>query len=479
MGNTKYILANSVAWASILIGLFSACTQPTSSQLDSQFDEAEKIISKMIVPTFCADTFNIVDFGADNNIGAIQNQKAIQSAIDKASENGGGCVLIPTGEWITGPLTLKSNTNLIVSENAVLKFSTDYSHYYPAVETRWEGLDCYNAHPLIYALNAKNIAITGKGTIDGQGSNEVWWFMKGRKIYGWHEGLISQTLGGRDTLISHDIHRTPIVNRQMTLKDGLRPQLINICKSENVLIQDVTLRNSPFWVIHPLFVKDLTVKGVRIESHGPNSDGCDPESCENVLIEDCFFDTGDDCIAIKSGRNYDGREHNTPSKNVIVRNCRMKNGHGGVVVGSEISGGFQNLWVENCQMDSPELERVIRIKTSNCRGGVIENIFVRNIEVGQCQESILKVNLEYEPDEPCNRNFPPMVLNVNLENVKSQKSKYGVYVVGLQDSPENVDGIHLFNCQFNGVESDNYKISNAQNISFESSTINGTPLKYQ
>lgn len=473
MNNNHIMNKSLICAAMLLMGLFCSCNNTPQSQLDYDFAKAEQVISAMKVVSIPSDTLAITRYGANQNADALQNQKAIQKTIDTLSEMGGGCVLIPAGEWLTGPLTLKSNTNLVVGKGATLKFSTDYSLYYPAVETRWEGLDCYNAHPLIYANNEKNIAITGEGIIDGQGSNEVWWFMKGRKIYGWQEGMISQTLGGRDTLINYDIRRTPIYERIMTLQDGLRPQLINICHSENVLIQGVTLRNSPFWVIHPLFVKNLTVRNVKIESHGPNSDGCDPESCENVLIEDCFFDTGDDCIAIKSGRNYDGRAHSTPSQNIIVRNCRMKNGHGGVVVGSEISGGFKNLWVENCQMDSPELERVVRIKTSNCRGGVIENIFVRNIEVGQCQEAILKINLEYEPDEPCNRDFPPMVLNVNLENIKSKKSQYGAYIVGLDNMPGNVMDIRMINCQLDGVEKAPHKISNATNVSFESVIING------
>lgn len=163
------------------------------------------------------------------------------------------------------------------------------------------------------------------------------------------------------------------------------------------------------------------MRGVKVSSHGPNSDGCDPESSKNVLIENCIFDTGDDCIAIKSGRNADGRKWNVPSENIIVRNCEMKDGHGSVVVGSEISGGYKNLFVENCKMDSPNLERVIRIKTNNCRGGVIENIYVRNVEVGECREAVLKINLQYENREKCDRSFPPVVRHVYLDNVTSEK----------------------------------------------------------
>ncbi|MCF0191277.1 MAG: glycoside hydrolase family 28 protein [Marinilabiliaceae bacterium] len=442
---------------------FASCQTNPSSQLDTAFAEAEKVVESIVIPQFCNDTLNIVAFGAKTTSSALDNQRAIQAAIDSACNINGACVVIPSGEWLTAPIVMKSGVNLIVSKDATLKFSTDHKDYLPAVKTRWEGLDCYNLTPLIYADSVKNIAITGEGTIDGQGSNETWWYMKGLAKFGWNDGMISQLQGGRDSLLAYDKRQVDIKDRIMDIKDGLRPQLINICNSKNVLIEGVTLKNSPFWVIHPLLVTNLTVRGVKIESHGPNSDGCDPESCSNVLIDNCFFDTGDDCIAIKSGRNYDGRRWNTPSQNIIVRNCHMKNGHGGVVVGSEISGGFSNLWVENCIMDSPELERVVRIKTSNCRGGVIENIFVRNVEVGQCQEAILKINLNYEPNEPCIREFPPVVQNVNLENISSKKSEYGVRIIGLDESPENVKDVFINNCRFNGVEKGN-SVTNSTNV---------------
>jgi polygalacturonase len=435
------------------------------------FAQAQAMAKGIIVPDFCKDTLNIESFGAKQDGTAIETQSAIMAAIDSANAIGGASVLVPAGTWLTGPIELKSNVQLIVDKGATLKFSTDYNHYLPAVLTRWEGVDCYNLKPLIYAYNQTNVGISGKGIIDGQGSENIWWFMKGRAEYGWKEGLISQELGGRDRLLEADRNQTPVEERQMTIEDGLRPQLINIYKCNNVVIEGVTLRNSPFWVIHPLMVNGLTVRNVTIESHGPNSDGCDPESCQNVLIEDCFFDTGDDCIAIKSGRNQDGRRWAMPSENIYVRNCRMKNGHGGVVLGSEISGGYKNLWVENCKMSSPELDRVIRIKTSDCRGGVIENVWVRDIEVGECREAVLKINLKYEPKEVCNRDFPPVVKNINLQNITSQKSKYGAYIIGLENT-QNVDGITIRDCNFNGVEDDN-KITDATNIVFDNLKING------
>jgi hypothetical protein len=208
----------------------------------------------------------------------------------------------------------------------------------------------------------------------------------------------------------------------------------------------------------------------------PNGDGCNPESCKNVLIENCFFNTGDDCIAIKSGRNNDGRKWNIPSENIIVRNCRMQNGHGGVVIGSEISGGYRNLFVEDCEMDSPSLDRVIRIKTNNCRGGVIENVYVRNVNVGQCREAVLKINLVYEPGENCTRDFPPFVKNVYLENVSCKASRYGVYMAGFEDQT-NIININLLDCDWTGVKEGNRIEGLFEELTFENSTINGEIVK--
>lgn len=457
-------------------GLMTACApQNAKTAMDEAFAEAQRMADSITVPTFCADTFNITSFGASTTADANTNKAAICAAIDSCSATGGGVVLIPNGAWTTGPLTLKSNVNLHLADSASLLFSTNYADYAETVVTRWEGLDCQNLHPLIYADSTVNVAITGKGVIDGQGSNDNWWFMKGKKAYGYEEGKLNQK-PARDMLLAYDRNNTPLGDRKVFgVEDALRPQLVNICNSRNVLIEGVTLKNSPFWTLHPLNITDLTVRGVRFDNYGPNGDGCDPEGCKNVLIEDCFFNTGDDCIAIKSGRNNDGRRSARPTENVYVRNCEMANGHGGVVLGSEISGGFKNLWVENCKMDSPELDRVIRIKTSDCRGGVIENVWVRNVTVGKCDECVLKINLLYEPEENCDHIYPPIVRNVNLKNVTSSSSKYGVFIDGLASSPTNVENINVEDCHFNGVEKGN-KISAATNVNFTGLFINGEEI---
>lgn len=454
----------------LLVAALSVKANPID--FDKAFKESAKIEKQIKKTSFPKRSFKITDFGAKTDNESEPCHEAINQAILTCSQAGGGTVIVPKGTFYTGPITLKSNVNLHIEEGAQLKFSTDQSLYFPAVITRWEGIDCYNARPLIYAYGETNIAITGKGTIDGQGSNENWWAMCGAPHYGWKEGMVAQRNGGRERLLMYGETGTPIYKRIMKPEDGMRPQLINLYSCNTVLIEDVTLLNSPFWVIHPLFCESLIVRGVNIFNRGPNGDGCDPESCKNVLIENCIFDTGDDCIAIKSGRNGDGRKWNIPSENIIVRGCEMKNGHGGVVIGSEISGGYRNLFVENCKMDSPELDRVIRIKTSTCRGGLIENVFVRNITVGQCREAVLRINLQYENREKCARDFTPTVRNVHLKNVTCQKSQLGVYIIGL-DNPEHVYNISVEDSHFNNVSKEKNDIIGAKDVTFKNLYING------
>lgn len=425
-------------------------------------------------PKFSKAYYNIRDFGAVPNDTSVLNTEPINRAIATCSLNGGGKVVVPAGTWFTAPLTLKSNVNLHLEEGSTVLFTTD-PKYFPVVLTRWEGIDCYNLQPLVYAYGETNIAITGKGTLDGGAANENWWKKCGAARFGWKEGDISQRTG-RPKLMQWNNEKLPVSRRILTETDGLRPQMINFYRCNNVLIEGVRILRSPFWVIHPLMCNNLTVRGVYVENDGPNGDGCDPESCSNVLIENCYFNTGDDCIAIKSGRNNDGRLWAKPSENIIVRNCEMKNGHGGVVIGSEISGGYKNLFVENCKMDSPLLDRVIRIKTNTLRGGIIENIFVRNVEVGECKEAVLHINLLYEPREIGERGFIPVIRNVNLDKVNSQKSQYGVFIDALPDQTTVFD-INVSNSRFDGVSSGNRFTGRIENVKFDNLKINGVLME--
>ena len=461
----------------LLLCLFTQFTAHAASWDDVLYKQIEQSIKS---PQISGKDYDITKFGAKPNGSAAQNQKAIQKAIDKCHKKGGGRVVVPAGmTFTTAAIELKSHVNLHVEEGATLLFAFE-PELYPIVETSWEGLECFNLSPCVYALKATDIAITGKGTIDGGGSKDTWWPWCGSAHYGWKQGMISQRNEARPRLLKNGEDGVPMFNekgersaeRIFGPKDGLRPQLVSFNKCERILLEDITLLRSPFWVIHPLHSTDITVRRVKMINDGPNGDGCDPECCNRVLIEDCFFNTGDDCIAIKSGRNRDGRERNMPSQNIIVRNCEMKNGHGGVVIGSEISGGAKNIFAHDCVMDSPNLDRVLRIKTNSCRGGIIENINMRDIKVGQCGESVVKINLDYEHNEICCRGYYPTVRNVNVENVTCEKSRYGVQIIALEEDTYVYD-INVKNCRFNGVAEGNLIKGKTRDIHFDQLYVNG------
>ena len=433
--------------------------------------EYPKLVESIKMPALLNDrVVYINDFGARRDASARDNQTAINNAIKVCNERGGGRVIVPAGEWKTGAVTLLSRVNLVLEKGAVLQFVFE-PQLYPQVLTHWEGLECYNISPLIYARDAEDIAITGEGTVDGGGTNETWWKWTGVERFGWKEGMYNQR-ESRRRLQQWSEEQVDVEQRRFDITNPMRPQTVNFMNCNRVLIEGITLLRSPFWVLHPVMCEDVTVRNVTIINKGPNGDGCDPESCNRVLIENCLFRTGDDCIAIKSGRNADGRRWGMPCQNVVVRNCRMEDGHGGIVVGSEISGGFRNLFLEDCQMDSPNLDRVVRIKTNTCRGGVVENVYVRNVEVGECREAVLKINLNYEPREQAQRGFIPTVRNVQLENVNCNKSKYGAYIVGLEDS-EQIQDVTVRNCKWNGVTTGENRIEGKnRNVVFGNVTIN-------
>lgn len=478
----------------LLLLLFPALAMQAQGWDDALYKEIESHIQ---APSFSNKTFPITKFGASTKNSARNNQRAINKAIEECSKAGGGIVLVPAGTFKTGAIRLLSNVNLCVSKDATIQFAY-LPDLYPLVKTRWEGLDIMNYSPCIYATNVTNVAISGEGTIDGSGENNTWWQWCGAKKFGFEAGktpqsqampyfgmkeFLKDSLGNvrsnRNALLAMAEKGVPTEKRVFGNGHGMRPQLICINESENILIEDVTLLRSPFWVIHPLFSKNITVRRVKVINEGPNGDGCDPESCEDVLIEDCIFHTGDDCIAIKSGRNADGRRTPRPSKNIIIRGCTMEDGHGGVVLGSEISGGVQNVFAENCKMDSPNLDRVLRIKTNTCRGGITDGVYMRNIEVGQCREAVLRINLNYEPREQAQRGFIPTVRNVYMENVTCQKAKYGILLNGLDDY-DNIYNINVKNCTFNGITEQPVKATGkSHDVYFDNLVINGQTILSQ
>ncbi len=446
---------------------FVAAAQPGAS--DEAWGKADEIVRSIVVPTFPDRDYLITDFGGVGD-GKTMCTDAFRKAVTACHDAGGGRVVVPSGKFLSGAIHLKSNVNLHVSEGAVILFSQDPADYLPVVFTRWEGVECMNYSPLIYAFEQENVAITGKGTLDGQADDEHWWPWKGKTSHGWKEGEPNQSKA-RNKLFDMGQNGVSVKERVFGTGSYLRPNFIQPYRCKNVLIEGVTIRSSPMWELHPVLCKNVTVRGVTVISHGPNNDGCDPESSSNVLIEKCLFDTGDDCIALKSGRNNDGRRVNRPIENVVVRDCVMKDGHGGVVIGSEISGGARNIFAENCQMDSPNLDRMLRIKTNSVRGGLIENIYLRNIKVGEVADAIFRVNFLYEEGDA--DKFTPTVRNVHISNISSDKSKYGLYLQGYKRSP--VTGIFLENCSFNNLENGNVLVD-VEDVHFKDVTMNGKTI---
>lgn len=421
-------------------------------------------------PEFQKKEFRITDYGARGD-GQYDCTLAFAKAISVCHDAGGGTVLVPPGKFLTGTIHLKSNVNLYVAKGAEILFSQDTKKYLPAVVTRFEGVELMNYSPLIYAFEQENIAVTGEGELNGQSDATHWWPWKGkwedseRMGIKWREGMPSQA-AANNRLKELARTNTPVRERVFGEGDYLRPNFIQPYKCKNVLVEGVTIKNSPMWIIHPVLCENVTIRNVKIISHGPNNDGCDPESCKNVLIEGCFFDTGDDCIAIKSGRDEDGRRVGEASENIIIRNCVMKDGHGGVVIGSEISGNVKNVFAEKCEMNSPNLDRALRIKSNSLRGGVVENVFMRDITIGEVADAIVLIDMFYSNETG---DHPPKVKNVRVTNVTSKKSKYGVRIGG--DDKYPVENILIKDCSFEQVAKGNL-VKGVLNLEFKNVRIN-------
>ena len=427
----------------------------TSDDPGKGWNQVPEILNRIQAPEFPDRDFPVTEFGAVGD-GTTKNTQAFADAISACHDSGGGRVVVPAGEFLTGPIHLKSNVNLHLRKNAVIQFSRDTQDYLPVVYTRFEGTECFNYSPPIYAFEQENIAITGQGTLDGGGDRQHWWPWKNGPDRDDIQQLRQQAEDG-----------VPVEDRVYGEGHHLRPNMIQPYRCENVLIDSVTIRNSPMWHIHPVLCENVTVTNVTVVGHGPNNDGCNPESSRDVLIDNCWFDTGDDCIAVKSGRNADGRRVDVPTENVIVQNCTMRDGHGGVVMGSEITGSARNIFARNCTMDSPNLERALRIKTNSMRGGVVEHVYFKDITIGEVADAVVRVNFHYGEGDV--GEFTPIVRNITLENVTSQESNYALTLMAYERSP--VRNLQLINCDLNNAGSGN-SLHNVRNLALRNVSIN-------
>ena len=368
-------------------------------------------------PVFRDQVFNIRDYGAKSGDTTFLNTKAIRNAIEACHNAGGGRVLVPAGVWLTGPVHLKSNVNLHLEEGSELMFSQRYDDYLPVVLIQRGGSFCYNYSPLVYARDCENIALTGTGVLNGRG--QAWWPWVKRQP-------------GMTQLFQMSKAGVPIEERVFgTEEAGVRPPFIQFLECKNVLLQGVTVKDGPSWNVHPVFCENLIIREIKIMSpHGPNNDGIDPDACRNVLIEDCYIDAGDDAICLKSGRDEEAWKIGRPLENVVIRRCTTKAGHGGFVIGSEMSAGVKNILVEDCHFDGTN--KGLRFKSQVGRGGVVENVWARNITMEKIRNEAIHFDLLYysKPVEGPQINAPTF-RNIQMENITCESARIAISMTGL------------------------------------------------
>jgi len=395
------------------------------------------------LPVFRKDTANILKYAAVSD-GATLNTRQIQSAIDAIHRKGGGVVLIPRGLWLTGPIVLKSRVNLHLADGALLQFTDDHTHY-PLVKGNWEGLPQMRNQSPISASNTTDIAITGKGIIDGNGDG--WRMVKKEKLTesNWKKLVASGGFLGDNgkswypsqTSFNGSKYTNPgIISPDKdsafyaSVKDYLRPNLLVLDRCKRILLEGVTFQNSAAWCLHPLMSEDITVRNIFVKNpwYAQNGDGIDLESCRNVLIERSIFDVGDDALCMKSGRDAAGRQRGMPVENVTIRHCTVYASHGGFVIGSEMSGGARNIDVENCSFIGTDIG--LRFKTTRGRGGVVENINIRDIHMINIPGEAILFDMYYAAKDPialAGENAKHPVLNSNPWMKPRPSSKTFIY----------------------------------------------------
>lgn len=421
--------------------------------------------------SFPTDTFSILKYGAVPNSLAL-NTDAINNAIAACHKQGGGVVVVPRGFWVTGPVRLASNVNLHLEKDAVVQFSDDL-RLYPLIKTNWEGLDAYRCHSPLYGINLENIAITGSGILDGAG--QAWRPVKKSKLTPpeWNQLVAS---GGflnepKDTwyptessINGSKVKRPGVIaegydlDKATPIKDFLRPNMLSLVNCKRVLLEGVTFQNSPAWCLHPLLSSHITLRNLTVRNpwNAQNGDGVDLESCRNVLIEGSSFDVGDDGICIKSGRDEEGRKRGVPTEDVIVRNCTVYHGHGGFVIGSEMSGGARNIFVYDCNFLGTDIG--LRFKTTRGRGGIVEKIFAKNISMNNIGGAAILFDMYYMAKDPLAifggevkpeevyqpvTEATPQFRDIHIDNVVCKGAETAIFIRGLPEM--NVKNVTLEN----------------------------------
>ncbi|NDV81993.1 glycoside hydrolase family 28 protein [Bacteroides sp. 51] len=403
--------------------------------------------------------FPITAYGAIEG-GERNNTKAIADAIEACNKAGGGRVVVPAGTWLTGPIHFKSNINLHLEENAVLRFTDNPNDYLPAVMTSWEGMECYNYSPLLYAFECENVAITGKGMLNPK--MDLWkiWFKRPAP----HMEALKQLY----TMASTDV---PVEERQMAVgENNMRPHLIHFNRCKNVYLDEFKIRESPFWTIHLYMCDGGVVRNLDVKAHGHNNDGVDLEMSRNFLIEDCTFDQGDDAVVIKAGRNRDAWRLDTPCENIVIRNCTILEGHTLLGIGSEISGGIRNIYMTNCYAPN-SVHRLFFVKTNHRRGGFIENIHMENVECGSTRR-VLEIDTDvlyqWKDLVPTYEERITRIEGIYMNNVTCKTAKAIYELKG--DAKLPVKNVEIKNVHVDEVAEFIESVSNVENVVEENVT---------
>jgi polygalacturonase len=385
-----------------------------------------EILARIVPPKFPARKFDIIKFGAVGD-GTNDCTEAFANAIAVCNKSGGGKVIVPPGKFLTGAIHL-------LNKGATILFSTDPKKFLPVVFSR-DTAEVMNYSPFIYAFEQTNVAVTGEGTLDGQASKSVW------------QDWVYKSKADTELLTEMGDKEIPVAQRIFGEGHLIRPTFVEPVRCKNVLIEGIRVVDSPAWELHPLYCTNVTVRGVGVSSHGKNNDGCDPDSCTDVLIRDCIFDTGDDCISVKAGRDHDGRRVNIPCQNIVIQNCIFKDGHGGVTLGSETAGGLRNVFAENCEFDSTNLDQAMRFKTNPARGGFIEDIFIRNCSVKTARYGIY-MTMRYASSGTKDGDAIPIVRNIDIRDCSfGTLTKQPVVIEGWSPTAQITD-VTIANCRF-------------------------------
>ncbi|MDT0444724.1 glycoside hydrolase family 28 protein [Streptomyces johnsoniae] len=418
----------------------------TASPADLARRQADAIAARVRPPRFPDREFPVTDHGAVGD-GITDCTAAIAGAIAACHAAGGGHVIVPEGTYTTGAVRLLSGVDLHLHAGATLAFSRDPAAYLPPVLTRFQGVETYGYSPLVYAHGQRNIAVTGAGVLDGRADPDHWWPWSGQEEFGWRPGMPQQE-DDWPRLWAQAERGDPVAERVYATGHHFRPNFLETYDCENVLVEGVTFVRSPMWVMHPVLCRNVLVQNVTVDSIGPNNDGCDPESCRDVVIRGCVFNAGDDCIAVKSGREADGRRVNVPSENILIEDCVMLHRYGAITLGSDMTGGIRNVFARRCRIGGPGLYFGLYIKTNSVRGGFAENVQLDDLSVTHLTKEFL--TCDFHRGEGDTGDHPPHVGDIGVRNVTVGQARRALLARGYPHAP--IRGLRLADCSFAALD---------------------------